>query len=743
MNGITPFTLQVSDLTNLGPDRAVEFFRRLLWAESARVGIGRNLIDVPDCINVGDGGIDAFIKDADPSTDELVPAGTTGFQIKSSDLKPSACKKELHEDGDLDKPIKSEIKRILDQGGTYVLALFADITTRQKTDREEAIGENLTRLGYSNPVRLYTTNQLTGFTERFPALLARFKNDLNQCLSYDSWSETRDVVTPKQFVFDENRKRAIEEIRRQLRTPEDQCQIIRVTGLSGIGKTRLVFETLSADDFKNRVIYVRADEFRVSDLNYALQKDQNLSAIVVIDECDLQQHDRFMRYFERSGKRLAVFTLSDDIGDIPRPSSLYPLEPLGREAIEEILKTEVPDFPTNAISRLSEFADGYPRIAVLLTESYLAVSPVSEDFLTINDDALIDRLIDGRKVDFRTTRRVLQGLSLFRKVGYEGQVSTESEWLAEFVNVDWYDFKEVVSEQYRRGIIRGDYYRYVTPFMLRIHLLKEWWESHGFTKENFNAFGASIPEQFRADLLDRFFDHLPYIATTARGREFAESVLGENSVFSDGSVLRTRIGADFFMKLAEAHPRSALKCLRRTIGTWDRASLLQFTIGRREVVWSLGKIAMWRDLFADAARLLLALGEAENEGCSNNASGVFAELFSSGYGSLAPTEAPPPERFPILIEAFDSSSKERHSLALKACDQGLASRDFFRLTGSEHQGLRKEPHLWMPETYGELFDAYRQVWCLLRERLEGLPEDEQRQAADILLKRAEELNDLC
>ena len=744
MNGITPFTLPVGDLVNLGPDRAVEFFRRFLWVEAARVGIGRNLIDVPDCINVGDGGIDAFIKDAQPSTDEIIPNGTTGFQIKSKDLGPGPTpyQKELHQGGNLSKSIKPEIKRILDQGGTYVLVLLADITTQQKTKREEAIREELNRLGYRNPIRLYTANQLAGFAERFPALVAWLKNDRRQCLFYSSWSERSDVAIPKRFVFDEDRKKWMADVRQGLRNPDDQCRIYRMTGLSGIGKTRFVFETLSPDDLKNRVVYARAEEFRFSDLYLTLQNDQNLSAIVVIDECDLQRHDEFVRSFAGRGSKLAVFTLSHDMGTVPSPALPYKLERLSREAIEEILKTEAPGLPGDVIRRLSQFADGYPRIAVLLSESYLANREGSENFLTISDDNLINQLINGRQMDSRTTRRVLQGLSLFRKVGYEGGLSKESEWVAELVMVDWYNFQEVVAEQRRRGIIQGHHYIYVTPFMLRIHLLKEWWESHGLTKENFNEFVGSIPEQFKADLLERFFDHIPYITTTARGKEFAESVLGESGLFANGSALEIKVGADFFLKLAEADPDSALKCLMRTVGTWDKAKLLQFTIGRREVVWALGNIAMWRELFADAVRLLLALGEAENESYLNSASGVFAGLFSPGPGRVAPTEASPQERLPILIDSFESGSKEQRTLALKACDQALESRNFFRFTGSEHQGLRKAPQLWMPQTYGEIYDAYRQVWQLLRERLELLPEDERQEAVDILLRHARGLGEI-
>ena len=55
------------------------------------------------------------------------------------------------------------------------------------------------------------------------------------------------------------------------------------------------------------------------------------------------------------------------------------------------------------------------------------------------------------------------------------------------------------------------------------------------------------------------------------------------------------------------------------------------------------------------------------------------------------------------------------------------------MIGDEHQGLRRPPQLWMPKTYGELFDAYRQVWQFLREKLDTLPEEEQKEAVNIIL----------
>ena len=190
--------------------------------------------------------------------------------------------------------------------------------------------------------------------------------------------------------------------------------------------------------------------------------------------------------------------------------------------------------------------------------------------------------------------------------------------------------------------------------------------------------------------------------------------------FGDDEYLKTKLGSRFFLALTEADPKSALKCLMRTIGTCNRDDLLQFTVGRRHVIYALEKIARHQDLFTDAVRLLLVLGEAENEPYSNNASGVFAGLFSHG----ASTETPPAERLPILKETFKSDSKECRSLALKACNAALESDHFSPGVGTAHQGLRNTPKPWEPKTYGELWNIYRQVWQLLSEQLTRLPQDE-------------------
>ena len=126
----------------------------------------------------------------------------------------------------------------------------------------------------------------------------------------------------------------------------------------------------------------------------------------------------------------------------------------------------------------------------------------------------------------------------------------------------------------------------------------------------------------------------------------------------------------------------------------------------------------------------------ETESWGNNASGEFANLFSTGTGQVASTETPPLERVGILQEAISSVSPYRRRLGLRACEQALKTGPFYRLIGPEYQGMRRVPELWAPSTYGELFDAYRSIWILVSESLEYLEGIERTDAVRLLLESA-------
>ena len=279
--------------------------------------------------------------------------------------------------------------------------------------------------------------------------------------------------------------------------------------------------------------------------------------------------------------------------------------------------------------------------------------------------------------------------------------------------------------------MQGSHTLYITPKALHIKLWVDWWETYG-DHFHLETFSRDLP----GTLLEWFYDMFVYAANSNTAFSIVKRLLGEEGPFRDNGYLQTELGSHFFFALAQASPEAALACLKRTVGTWSEEKLRHFTVGRREVVWALERIAMWRPLFVDAAQLLLELGEVENEPWANNASGVFVGLFAPGRGEVAPTQASPQERLPVLKEALKSPSKRRRQLAISACNKALESQHFFRDVEAEYQGLRRVSDLWMPATYGEIFDAYRQVWHLLYAQLDLLLEDEQQLITTILLQRA-------
>ena len=388
----------------------------------------------------------------------------------------------------------------------------------------------------------------------------------------------------------------------------------------------------------------------------------------------------------------------------------------------EVLKEELATLPISVLDRLVDFADGYPRIAILLAENYLAGNQSDEDIIAINDENLINKLIAGRldtnSIVFDKNKRVLMGLSLFQKVGYREPILKEAKWVADLVRIDWFEFEGIIGQQKRRGIIQGDYYIYVTPYVLAVNLAKEWWQNHG-NGVNLDDLINSMPSECKDDLSHLILSQLPFLSTVHSGRKLVESLLSSEGIFEDGSLLQTDFGSRLFQKLAEADPGLSLNCLKRTIGTWSKDRRLGFTTGRRMILLALQQIAVWKEYFQEAARLLLLLAEAENENYSNNASGIFADLFIPAPGQLSCTEAPPEERFVVLKEAFNSNSIEQRKLSLSAMKQSLKASHFFRMVGPEYQGAHRLPEMWRPKNTTEINEHFYRVWSFLEQAIEN------------------------
>lgn len=741
----TFFTVENYDLERLTPSQAVDFFSELLWAEASLLGIGKNLINIPSAINVRDGGIDAEVKDVPIQRGQgIIKKGLTCYQIKTGLFKISQNKKIkeiLFKKGN--KELHPKVKYCLDKGGTLIVVLFGWDNPQEKENQIEnrfkSILNNIDPIYQDAKIEIWQQNHLIGFLKPYPSLIFKLK-DINNIpfQTHGSWSENKDMRY--KFVESQDFNERANAILNILRS-SDRAKHIRILGVAGCGKTRFVLEAIRKSDIAPLVLYFTANQFIKNNLFASLyQEDNRFNIILVIDECDLNQRIQIWDRLSNRGSRIKIISISNE--PEPKEHDIIYLEAptLNKTDIKTIIKS-YGNLEEDA-ERYAVLAENSPRFAHMIGIN-LKRNP--EDILRPVDniyDRIIANTLDPNSDEVKRRKRVLIHIALFKRFGYKRPFHNEAKIVAKFIerqdrNITFAIFQEIVNFFINQNILQGENTLYITTPALHIKKWIEWWETYGYSID-FEQLLKDIPENTK--LREWFFDMFRYAAESGAASRTVKFLLSSEGPFKDEEYLKTELGSRFFLSLAEADPRAAVDYLKRTIEEWSKDKLLDFTSGRRQVVFALEKIAVWKETFLDAARLLLALGEAENEAWSNNASGVFVELFSPGVGQVAPTEASLQERFPVLKEALGSVSKERRLLGLKACDQALETQHFTRIIGAEYQGIKKVPKLWIPETYGELYDAYRQIWQFIVDSLDNLLDDEQQKAVNIILNRSRGLS---
>lgn len=736
----TIFTVTTQDIGGLDAKRAVDLIADLLWAETRRLGLPTTRVRVSRRITAPDGGVDASVADpTDYWRDSFLFGGMTVFQIKTGNtFKPwrkADLKKELFGTKKPSRTALAEsVRTCLEADGTYIVVCTGTDPVQREAEQAQAhLEQLLSQAGFpETDVEVWGQSHIIGLLQQFPSLALKVTGNARvDFQTHEAWASQAEMRRP--LTTGAQQETFIESVRVELRRTDGPVHV-RVRGEPGIGKTRLVLETTSVDDLRPLVIYCGGPAKLLGGelMTTLLRDDTPIDAIVVVDECDFASQTLIWNQLQQRSPRIKLVSIYNDPEEPSGTTVIQNAPPLDDTQIAEIIAGY--DVPKDQARQWAELCDGSPRVAHVIGQN-LKRNP--DDLLRQPDTVNVwDRYIAGdddpRSVAVAERRTVLQYIALFKRFGFLNPVSGEGKAIAQLVQdenpaITWLSFRAIVQELQERKILQGEVTLYITPRLLHIKLWVDWWDSRGDDVE-IVAFVEGLPDK----LADWFREMFRYARESKAALRVTEALLDEKgpygqSVFEDGRVVR------FFRALTDAAPQAALRTLQRTVGTWDVEQLRAFEGDqRRYVVWSLEAIAVWRDLFQDAARLLLTLAEAENEKISNSATGVFAELFSPGHGPVAPTEAPPEERFPVMKEALESTSAEQRRVGLRAAAEGLKTGFFSRMVGAEYQGLRRPPVLWTPETWGEIFDAYRRVWKLVIDRLDAFEPPERAEAVAVL-----------
>jgi hypothetical protein len=713
-------------ITALSPERAVKLVRTIFRAECGYAKLNPSNLTISSRLTVADGGIDAEINTPAEHvvpTDCFFQTGLSGFQIKAGQaFKPwtrNAIRTELlNAAGEL----SSEVRRLVQRGGRYVLICTGhDLTPAQRNDSRDEIVGVLAELGfekYEDRIDILGASQLAEYAERYPGSLSLLSIDfLQEAWSLGEWQQ--DAHMSNALEESPEQSQLITQIRDWL---SGETKHIRILGEPGLGKTRIVLEAVKAETIAPSVLYVpHGIRFGQTSLfRQLLKSGHDKPLILVIDELPESELSEIWRHLKPRCGILKIISL-DHGRDITYDTDIERVEAphLTADTIKRILASRVGE--SHELERWAEICDGSPRVAQAVAEN-LHANP--DDLLKPPTTVPIwSRFMHGYSGRDENSARqidcISQHLALFTRFGYETPVSDEARYIFELINsvdptIGWARFQEIIQNLRSRRVLQGSRTLFFVPKALHIYLWKQFWEQYGQGFDFTQTF-TTMPDSLHAWFMSMF----KYAGDTAADHVIVD-ILRTDGIFSQRVSLTSDKGSRFLSILAEANPKAVLKLLETAIGKLSDQELLEFSDHRQQIVWALEKIAVWPGLTVRAIQILARLSLNENSNYSNNSTGTLKGLFRIGP-EWAATESSPDARLPAAIALLRAPDDTARRLGLKVMKAALTPRGGYRIIGPEYQGLKERAKLWIPNTYGELWQAWYSYFQVLVKETRNWP----------------------
>lgn len=727
------FDAEPDYIATLDSSQLVKLMKHLLLAEARLTGIPLRGTNVPLQITVPDGGEDGSIGwTGGAESTPYIPARFTIFQSKAQDLTESRVKKEVLAKPRKGKPpaLNDAVAEVLANSGAYIIFCRQPMTGAKRKMLQKAIRDSIKSVR-ANPkaaaaIDVYDANLIADWVNRHPAVAlwlasVRASRNLAGFQTHEGWGRYPDMSVPwkpseeprfapaNRTVSEEERrikeraswtyKQASAKVREFLGDPK---AIVRIYGPSGFGKSRFVYEILNNSDSVSDEIdtasVVHCDGSISGDevVKLALEcADADLAAILVVDECNDELHQKLANIVGRTGSRLCLVTMNIETKVLQASDTLsLRVEKADDKLIGVIAKGVAPKLTDTATRFITELAEGFPRMAVLGAQQGGAGRQTLESV-----EQVLERIIWAGKSPNQEAQRALEVASLFEWLGIEGRVESQAEFLAaRLAGQTTPRFVEHLLSFESRGIItrRGDFLQVgPVPLAARLGLTR----LALMTADKLLDFFNQAPEELRASFLRR----LKWMDTSPTATAFAERLL-EPGLLGSYVALNTEAGSKALDRLVHVAPDAVARTIERVFGSLTIDELRAAEGARRYLVWSLEKLAFRRKTFVSAARLLRKLAVAETENFSNNSTGIFQQLYQL---YLSGTEADPAARLAVLDDGLNSSNDAERKVCIDALGRMLNNGHFSRGGGSEQIGSAEAMQDWRPKTYGEIRDFFR------------------------------------
>lgn len=715
--------IEAPDIKILDAGQLVRLLNTLLSAEARHRNIDKSGIHVPFEINVKDGGADGQ-WDGDIEPNDYIPKKLTFYQAKAQKMGPADCASEIHKKDS--NELKPRVKEVLEAGGAYVFFCShpynPEFVKPRIAEARKALKDGGRTTWETDDIRFLDATLIAQWTNLHASAFAYVcrctgKWQAVALRDYRHWAD--DPLFKNPFQSNKTLGALIIDVRSHFRTPRN---LARITGPSGLGKTRLGFEVFHApagddDEEKMRkalaesVVYLDMQRHGRAALGWVDQLAMaGYTGVVCVDNCPRKDHNILAQSIGHPDCNLNLLTLDyvpenarseDDVLQIELTPEMM------RDIVPKILAV-VPGLSErlgdSGIQRVSEFAHGYPQIAILTAEAGHAL-----DLAALNEKGeLANRLLWGYDNEDPEAKEIIRCLAPFGEVAHSGNKQGQLKFVrSELCNkVSDYDFNRLTKQFFRKRVLQkvGDYLMVVPP-PLAAALAADWLED--VSEEHFQKL---LPKIEDVGLTAAFCRRLRQLDFSSRAQELCDRLMGPGGPFDSAEVLNSEVGSRVFRSLSEVNPLAALTCLERVFGTASPEEAKAVSLGRRHIVRALQTLCWSHDKFVRAARILRAFAAGENEHWGNNATGTFTQLF---YLSLSGTRCPAMERLDVLREGIHSEHPEVQAVSVKALGGAFRWGHVSRMSGPEQRGTRLPEEDWRPQTWSEIMAYWKEVFTIL------------------------------
>lgn len=708
----TLFHVDTADIKALNDEQARALIARLCRAEIRKHGGSESAVTWGGDQRAKDGGVDVRVEINPPlGISGYLPNDYTAFQVKAEVFPPSKIPGEMAPKGLL----RQAIRDLAATKGSYVIAATRDDTSESALDlRLQAMRDCLSTngLGCSPHVAFYDARKIADWVEQHPSIVAWVKHQLGKPLvgwrPYSSWAYQETTVDSEYLLDDRvkvftpdaekgiNISAAIDRIRIDL----SKGSSVRIVGLSGVGKTRLV-QALFDPHVQTNQAALSSDDVLYTDLSdgpspqpsamlEALIEDGS-QCVLVVDNCGADTHQKLTELLKKSGSTIGLVTVEYDVrDDLPEATKCYRLEGSSDEVIKQLLRRRYPVLSISDVDTITSFSDGNARVAFALADTVTTTGELAR----LRDSDLFKRLFHQKNVENEDLLRCAEAASiLYSFDGEDDGPGSELNKIAAIAEVSLTTLQRKVVDLDRRGLVqsRGKW-RAVLPHAIANRLASQALEAVP-KSQIVNIFVDTATDR----VVRSFSRRLGYLHESAKAAELVRDWLSPAGRFGDLTALND-IGHEIFHNIAPVSPKEALAAIGRAA---EISSFLSDKNSKRaQYAYTLKAIAFEEEDFDIATDILVrfALKDSQENSGQRSIEEILKSLF---FCVLSGTNAPPNQRAEFVRKLLESGDSAREKLGMLALDAALEAVSFTSVSRFDF-GARKRSEGWAPVSHSDI-----------------------------------------